>query len=226
MTGKQVSIKTGDAKSFKSYDELYAAFEKQLDYVVSTKIEVDNYLRARYSEFFPATFLSVVIRDCIQNGKDYYSGGPRYNTDYIQCTGIGTITDSLSAIKKHVFEEGSVSLDKLIDACNRNWEGEEALRLTMWNKTPFYGNDDDYADGIMQEVYSSLFEAIDGRNSTLGSTYHLNMLSTTCHNYFGKMTAATPNGRFARTPISDGTSPSHGADRKGPTAVKIGRAHV
>lgn len=219
MTGKQVSIKTGDAKSFKSYDELYAAFEKQLDYVVSTKIEVDNYLRARYSEFFPATFLSVVIRDCIQNGKDYYSGGPRYNTDYIQCTGIGTITDSLSAIKKHVFEEGSVSLDKLIDACNRNWEGEEALRLTMWNKTPFYGNDDDYADGIMQEVYSSLFEAIDGRNSTLGSTYHLNMLSTTCHNYFGKMTAATPNGRFARTPISDGTSPSHGADRKGPTAV-------
>ena len=219
LTGKQVGLQTGYAKDYKTYDELYEAFTKQLDYVVTTKIEVDNYLRARYAEFFPATFLSVVIRDCIQNGKDYYNGGARYNTDYIQCTGIGTITDTLSAIKKHVFEEKSVTLEKLVDACNNNWEGEEALRLTMWNKTPFYGNDDDYADSIMQQVYGSLFESIDGRHSILGPTYHLNMLSTTCHNYFGKMTAATANGRFARTPISDGTSPSHGADRNGPTAV-------
>ncbi|MDR1020817.1 MAG: formate C-acetyltransferase/glycerol dehydratase family glycyl radical enzyme, partial [Synergistaceae bacterium] len=166
-----------------------------------------------------ATFLSVVIRDCIENGRDYYNGGPRYNSDYIQCTGIGTITDSLSAIKKHVFEEGRVSLGDLVGACNKNWEDNEAMRLTMWNKTPFYGNDDDYADSIMQSVYDSLFRTIDGKPGILGPTYHLNMLSTTCHNYFGKMTAATPNGRFGGTPISDGTSPSHGADRNGPTAV-------
>ena len=71
----------------------------------------------------------------------------------------------------------------------------------------------------MQKVYNSLFEAIDGKPNTKGSTYHLNMLSTTCHIYFGKMLGATPNGRFAEKPISDGTSPSHGADRNGPTAV-------
>jgi len=219
MTGKRVGIETGELENFKTFDDLYSAFEKQLDYVVTTKIEVDNYLRSRYAEFFPATFLSVLIRDCIQNGLDYYNGGPRYNTDYIQCTGIGTITDSLSAIKKHVYEDKTVSLSDLIDACDKNWEGREALRLTMWNKTPFYGNDDDYADNLMQRVYNSLFEAIDGRHSILGPTYHLNMLSTTCHNYFGKMTAATPNGRFKGMPISDGTSPSHGADCNGPTAV-------
>ena len=219
LTGKQVSIKTGNAKDFKSFEDLYAAFEKQLDYAISTKVEVDNYLRSRYAISMAATFLSVVVSDCIQNGKDYYNGGPRYNTDYIQCTGIGTVTDSLSAIKKHVFEEKMVSLDKLVDACNKNWEGEEALRLTLWNKTPFFGNDDDYADTIMQKVYDSLFNAIDGRTSILGKTYHLNMLSTTCHNYFGQKTAATANGRFAGTPVSDGTSPSHGADRNGPTAV-------
>ncbi|MDL2263203.1 glycyl radical protein [Synergistaceae bacterium OttesenSCG-928-I11] len=219
MTGKQVSIQTGDPKNFKTFDDLYEAFEKQLDYVVTTKVEVDNYLRSRYAEFFPATFLSVVIRDCIQNGKDYYNGGPRYNSDYIQCTGIGTITDSLSAIKKHVYDEGKVSLDALVDATNKNWEGNEALRLTVWNKTPFYGNDDDYADDIMQRVYTSLFDTIDGRQSILGPTYHINMLSTTCHNYFGQKTAATANGRFKGMPISDGTSPSHGADRNGPTAV-------
>jgi formate C-acetyltransferase len=219
MTGKCVGLKTGDPKSFKSFDDLYEAFERQLDYVVTTKIEVDNYLRARYAEYFPATFLSVVISDCVQNGRDYYSGGARYNTDYIQCTGIGTITDSLSAIKKHVFEDGVVSLPDLVQICNENWEGAEALRLKIWNKTPFYGNDDDYADDIMRRVYGSLFNAIDSRRSTLGPTYHINMLSTTCHNYFGKMTAATANGRFKGTPISDGTSPSHGADRNGPTAV-------
>ncbi|GHV51216.1 glycyl radical enzyme [Synergistales bacterium] len=219
MTGQRIGLETGDASTFKTFGDLYSAFEKQLDYVVTAKIEVDNYLRARYAEFFPATFLSVLIRDCVRNGKDYYNGGPRYNSDYIQCTGIGTTTDSLSAIKKHVFEERKVSLSELVGACNKNWEGNEALRLSIWNKTPFYGNDDDYADDIMRGVYESLYNAIDGRRSILGPTYHINMLSTTCHNYFGKMTAATPNGRFKGTPISDGTSPSHGADRNGPTAV-------
>ncbi|MDR1514839.1 MAG: glycyl radical protein [Synergistaceae bacterium] len=219
MTGKRVGLKTGDIKTFKSFGDLYEAFERQLDYVVTTKIEVDNYLRARYAEYFPATFLSVVISDCVKNGRDYYSGGPRYNSDYIQCTGIGTITDSLSAIKKHVFENRTVSLPDLVEICNKNWEGAEALRLSIWNKTPFYGNDDDYADDLMRRVYGSLFNAIDSRRSILGPTYHINMLSTTCHNYFGKMTAATPNGRFKGMPISDGTSPSHGADRNGPTAV-------
>jgi formate C-acetyltransferase len=219
MTGKQIGLKTGKAKDFAGFEDVYAAFEKQLKYVVETKIEADNYLRARYAEFFPATFLSAVIRDCVEKGLDYYNGGPRYNSDYIQCTGIGTITDSLSAIKKHVFDDKKATLEQLVEACNKNWDGAEALRLTIWNKTPFYGNDDDYADDIMRRVYQSLFDNIDGKPSILGPTYHLNMLSTTCHNYFGKMTAATPNGRFKGTPISDGTSPSHGADRKGPTAV-------
>ena len=219
LTGKQVSVQTGDISTFKTFDDLYAAFEKQMDYAVSTKVKVDNYLRYQYATKMAATFLSVVIRDCIQKGKDYYNGGPRYNSDYIQCCGIGTITDSLSAIKKHVFEDGTYTLQQLVDAIKNNWEGQEAMRLTLWNKTPFFGNDDDYADDIMKVVYNSLFKMIDGRHSILGPTYHLNMLSTTCHNYFGQKLAATPNGRFAGMPESDGTAPSHGADRNGPTAV-------
>ena len=188
-------------------------------YVVETKIGVDNYLRYQYATNMAATYLSCVINDCIKNGKDYYNGGPRYNSDYIQCCGIGTITDSLSAIKKHVYDEGTYTLQELVDAMKANWEGHEAMRLTLWNKTPFFGNDDDYADDIMRRVYDSLFRNIDGKHSILGPTYHLNMLSTTCHNYFGQKLAATPNGRFSGMPESDGTSPSHGADRHGPTAV-------
>lgn len=219
LTGKQVSIKTGELSEFKTFDDLYAAFEKQMAYVVDTKIGVDNYLRYQYATNMAATYLSCVIRDCIEKGKDYYNGGPRYNSDYIQCCGIGTITDSLSAIKKHVYDEGTYTLQELVAAMKDNWEGHEAMRLTLWNKTPFFGNDDDYADDIMRRVYDSLFKTIDGKHSILGPTYHLNMLSTTCHNYFGQKLAATPNGRFSGMPESDGTSPSHGADRHGPTAV-------
>jgi formate C-acetyltransferase len=172
-----------------------------------------------FATYMPAPFLSVVISDCIKNGKDYYNAGPRYNTNYIQCCGIGTITDSLSAIKKHVFEDKNITMEYLLDALDKNFKDKEALRLRLFNKTPFYGNDDDYADSIMQRVYASLFEAIDGKPNTKGSQYHLNMLSTTCHIYFGQVLGASANGRFAGMPISDGTSPSHGADRNGPTAV-------
>ncbi len=219
LTGQRVGIGTGDPLGFSDFEDLYEAFCRQLEYVVDLKIRVNNYIERMYARHAPAPFLSVVIRDCIAKGKDYYDGGPRYNTNYIQCCGIGTVTDSLSAIKKHVFEDGAVPMGRLLDALAKNFDGEEALRLRLKNKTPCFGNDDDYADDIMRRVYASLFSAIDGRPSTKGSVYHLNMLSTTCHVYFGKMLGASANGRFAGTPESDGTSPSHGADRNGPTAV-------
>jgi formate C-acetyltransferase len=219
ITGRRVGLNTGDPRQFEDFDALYEAFSKQLNYIVDLKIKVNNLIERLYANYAPAPFLSVVIADCIANGKDYYDGGPRYNTNYIQCCGIGTVSDSLSAIKKHVFEDKTVTLEHLLEALQNNFTDEEALRLRLFNKTPFYGNDDDYADAIMQCVYASLFDAIDGKPNTKGSHYHLNMLSTTCHVYFGKVLGATPNGRRAGAPISDGTSPSHGADRYGPTAV-------
>jgi trans-4-hydroxy-L-proline dehydratase len=219
LTGKQVSIATGDATTFTSYKQLYDAFTRQLEHIVNLKIRVNNYIERMYAKYSPAPFLSVVIHDCIEKGKDYYDGGPRYNTNYIQCCGIGTVTDSLSAIKTHVFDNGSISMDRLLTALKCNFAEEEALRLKLWNKTPFFGNDDDRADAIMKRVYDSLFESIDGKANTKGTVYHLNMLSTTCHVYFGKMLGASANGRFSHLPESDGTSPSHGADRNGPTAV-------
>ena len=219
LTGKTVGLQTGDPKMFKDFDALYDAFVKQLQYIVDLKIKINNYIERMYAKYAPAPFLSVVIADCIANGKDYYNGGPRYNTNYIQCCGIGTVTDSLSAIKKHVFESKTVAMDEMLVAIQRNFSGQDALRLRLLNKTPFFGNDDDAADTLMQRVYADLFGAIDGKPNTKGTTYHLNMLSTTCHVYFGKMLGASANGRLAGLPISDGTSPSHGADRHGPTAV-------
>jgi formate C-acetyltransferase len=219
LSGQSVGLQTGNPKAFKHFDDLYGAFVRQLRYIVDLKIKINNHIERMYANYAPAPFLSVVIADCIANGKDYYNGGPRYNTNYIQCCGIGTVTDSLSAIQKHVFETKTVLMDNLLAALQDNFSGQEALRQRLLNKTPFFGNDDDTADTLMQRVYADLFAAIDGKPNTKGTTYHLNMLSTTCHVYFGKMLGASANGRLAGLPISDGTSPSHGADRNGPTAV-------
>jgi pyruvate formate-lyase/glycerol dehydratase family glycyl radical enzyme len=219
LTGRQVGPATGDPRAFTSFDQVYAAFEKQLAWVVGLKVRVNNRIERMYALHSPAPFLSVVINDCIARGRDYYDGGPRYNTNYIQCCGIGTVTDSLSAVKTHVYDEKTAGMERLLTALARNFEGEDLLRHQLKNKTPFFGNDDDRADAIMKRVYDSLFAAIEGRPNTKGTAYHLNMLSTTCHVYFGKMLGATPDGRLSGTPESDGTSPSQGADRNGPTAV-------
>jgi len=219
LTGEAVGSQTGNPLAFADFDMLYGAFVRQLNYIVDLKIKVNNYIERMYAKNAPAPFLSVVIADCIAKGKDYYNAGPRYNSNYIQCCGIGTVTDSLSAIKTHVFENKAIGMEDLLIALHRNFGGQEALRLQLLNKTPFYGNDDDKADAIMQRVYADLFAAIDGKPNTKGTSYHLNMLSTTCHVYFGKMLGASANGRLAGLPISDGTSPSHGADCNGPTAV-------
>ena len=220
VSGKMVGIQTGDPQNFKSFEALYSAFLQQLQFVVDQKMRVSNYIDRMFAKYAPAPFLSVVIDDCISRGKDYYDGGPRYNTSYIQCCGLGTVTDSLTALKKHVFEDKTFSIDRVLTAVLKNFEGEEMLRQTIINRTPFFGNDDDYADSIAVRVFDDLVETIDGKpNIKPGGKYHLNMLSTTCHVYFGKVMGATPNGRLAGKSISDGTSPSHGADTHGPSAV-------
>ncbi|MCD6346648.1 MAG: formate C-acetyltransferase/glycerol dehydratase family glycyl radical enzyme, partial [Bacteroidales bacterium] len=219
LTGKPAGLDCGDPREWTNFELLYAAFIKQLNYIVDTKIKVSNYIDRMFAKYAPAPFLSVVIDDCIAKGRDYYDGGPRYNTNYIQCTGLGTITDSLSALRKHVLEDKKYSWNEMLEAVANNFQGEEKMRQFILNRTPFFGNDDEYADSLAVRIYEDLFKAIDGKPNTKRESFHLNMLSTTCHIYFGLVLGATPNGRFSGKSISDGTSPSHGCDTHGPTAV-------
>ena len=219
VTNTKVGLETGDPRNFKSYDELYDAFLKQLHFVVDQKMRVSNYIDRMFAKYAPATFLSLFIDDCIAKGRDYYNCGPRYHSTYIQCTGLGTTTDCLSVLKKHVFEDKKIEMDTLLKAVAKNWEGEEKLRQFIVNRTPFFGNDDPYADSIAVKVYDDLVAEIDGKPNTKGTCFRLNMLSTTCHVYFGLVLGASVNGRFAKRSISDGTSPSHGSDTHGATAV-------
>jgi pyruvate formate-lyase/glycerol dehydratase family glycyl radical enzyme len=218
-SGEQIGPVTGDPRTFSSMEELYTAFETQVNYFVDVKARGNNVIERLYARYMPCPFLSIIVNDCIAKGKDYHDGGARYNTTYIQGVGLGTMTDALTSISYHVYDQHTFSMAELIDNLDVNYEGNEALRLKLLNRTPKYGNDDDLADTVMQRIFEIYFKAVDGRRNTKGGEYHINLLPTTVHIYFGSVTGATPDGRVAQAPLSEGISPVQGADHKGPTAV-------
>jgi pyruvate formate-lyase/glycerol dehydratase family glycyl radical enzyme len=218
-TGKQLGIATGNPEDLRSFDELMDAFRRQVEHFVDIKVRGNNVIERLYAEYMPVPFLSILIDDCIARGKDYNDGGARYNTNYVQGVGIGTMTDSLTAIRRHVFDEKTMTLPDLLDLLEKNFEGYEKTRLLLVNRTPKYGNDDEYADRIMRQVFETFYNAVNGRKNTKGGCYRINLLPTTCHVYFGSVTGATPDGRKAYAPLSEGISPVQGSDRHGPTAV-------
>lgn len=218
-TKKTIGLQTADLDSFNSFDDLMTAYEKQLRHFVDLKIEGNNIIEQIYATEMPAPFMSLVIEDCIKNATDYNAGGARYNTNYIQGVGLGSITDQLTAIKYHVFDHKNIEFRELKKAIDQNFEGFEELLDTLINNTPKYGNDDDYADDQARRVFNLYFEAINGRPTTKNGKYRINMLPTTSHMYFGSVIGAMPDGRKAGKPLSEGISPVQGADRKGPTSV-------
>ena len=218
-SGKQIGLELGYGKDFKTYDELWEAFKKQLQHIVNIKIRGNNVIEQLYAQEMPAPCLSVVTNDCISNAKDYNAGGARYNTNYIQGVGIGTVTDCLAAVKYNVYDKQNFTMEELIKAMEHDFEGYDAIYRMVHDKTPKYGNDDDYADDIMQEVFELYRSEITGRPNMKGGKYGVDMLPTTCHVYFGDVILATPNGRKAHKPVSEGISPEKSADTNGPTAV-------
>jgi pyruvate formate-lyase/glycerol dehydratase family glycyl radical enzyme len=218
-TGRRIGLETGDPTQFTTFEELLEAYRKQLGHFVDIKARGNNVIERLYARYIPVPFLSLLIDDCIATGKDYHDGGARYNTTYIQGVGLGTLTDAMTAVKYHVFDEKSLTMEALLAVLGDNFAGHEKVRQMLVNRTPKYGNDDDYADSVMVALFNAYFYAIDGRKNTKGGTYHINLLPTTVHVYFGSVIGATPDGRMAEKPLSEGISPVQGADRRGPTAV-------
>lgn len=218
-TGKKIGLITGNPDQFKSFKELFKAYKKQLQYFVDIKVQGNNIIERLYAEYLPTPFLSLLIDDCIARGKDYHDGGARYNTSYIQGVGLGTMTDVLTSIKYNIYDKKIISMGKLLKSLKTNFSGEESLRQRLLNRTPKYGNDEDYADDVMRMIFESYYESVSGRPNTKGGIYQINFLPTTVHVYFGKMCGASADGRISKEPLSEGISPVQGADRKGPTAV-------
>lgn len=219
QTGKKLGLETGNPRDFKSYQELFDAFTNQVKHFIDIKVRGNSIIENIYAKHCPAPLMSVIVDDCIEKAMDYQRGGARYNTRYIQGVGTGTITDSLASIKYNVFDKKKFDMGTLLDAMDANFEGYENILNLVKNKTPKYGNDDDYADDIMVSVFNLYYNTITGRPTATGGQYRINMLPTTCHVYFGEVMNASPNGRLAGIPLSEGISPEKGGDTNGPTAV-------
>jgi len=234
-SGKQLGPHTGPPESFQSFEALFTAFRTQLRHFIDLKIRGSRLIERMYADHMPAPFLSVLIDDCILKGLDYNAGGARYNNTFIQMVGLGSMADCLSALRQLCFDKenaGSNSksgngtgqgatqeLSELVKILDRDFADQEVLRQRLINRTHKYGNDDDYADDLMLQVFNACFEEVDGRPDARGGHYRVEMLPTTCHVYFGGVTGAMPDGRKAGLPLSEGISPVQGADRHGPTAV-------
>ncbi len=218
LTSKQVGLKAGDPTSFRTFDELLEAYTKQIKHFVDIKIK-GNLIIERIWAQNPSPFLSIIIEDCIKNGKDYNDGGAKYNTSYIQIVGMGSITDCLTSLKYNVYDNQIYTMEQMLEVLKNNFEGFEEIRQKLISRTPKYGNDKDYADLITQQIFEIVYNAIDGRPNTRGGVHRINLLPTTVHIYFGMVTGATPDGRKAFTPLSEGISPVQGMDINGPTSV-------
>ncbi|MEM3714561.1 MAG: glycyl radical protein [Nitrososphaeria archaeon] len=222
-SGKQIGKKTGNVVEFKTYDDLYDAFIDQVKYFIDLKMKGNDLIEILYAKYLPVPFLSLWLDDCVKNGKDYNSGGTRYNTQYIQIVGLGTVADSLASLKYHIFENKTFSISELLKALEQNFEGYENIKeiLQNPNRTPKFGNDDDFVDEIAKKIVDDLVTIIESyppspiRNASKRAYF----LPTTAHVYFGKVTGATPDGRIAGFPVSEGISPVQGMDRKGIAAV-------
>ena len=218
-TGVQVGPATGDPSLFTSFDEFMLAYKQQVNHFADIKVRGNNVIEKTFASHLPVPFLSLLLEDCIANGKDYNAGGARYNTTYIQGVGLGSITDILTSIKYNIYDRSRFTWSEVLTALKNNFEGQEEMQYEMIYHTPKYGNDDDYADEQAVAVFEMFYDAVNGRPTPRGGVHRINMLPTTSHVYFGNVTGATPDGRKAYVPLSEGISPFQGVDRQGPTAV-------
>jgi formate C-acetyltransferase len=223
-SGRQLGPETGDLDSFETVDLLFEAYRTQFRHFLEIKLRGNQLIERMYATRMPAPFLSVMTDDCVKRSRDYNAGGARYNNTYIQFVGLGSLTDSFSAVKHLCFPEtgkhnSASPLSELVRALDADFVGHDSLRQRLLNKIPKYGNDDDAADSIMVRIFNTCIEELDGRPDTKGGRYRVEMLPTTCHVYFGSVTGALPDGRRAGAPLSEGVSPVQGADRRGPTGV-------
>lgn len=218
-TNRQIGLKTGQASDYHDFDQLIAAYRRQVNYFADIKIRGNNVIEKTFATFLPVPFLSVLVEDCIANGKDYNNGGARYNTSYIQGVGLGSVTDMLTSIRHNIYDNKKYSWDELLKALKSDFREYEKVQYDLIYETPKYGNDDDYADQHAVTVFEIFYDSVNGRPNTRGGIHRINMLPTTSHVYFGSVIGATADGRNAWLPLSEGISPFQGVDHNGPTSV-------
>jgi formate C-acetyltransferase len=176
-------------------------------------------LARAHAEQRPVPLASSGTDDCLTRGLDVTAGGALYNFTGVQGVGLATVADSLAAIDWLVFQKGRVTIEELLAALDSDFADQEPLRQMLLNRAPKYGNDDDNADRFSRLVAEIYCRAVERHQNFRGGWYSPGLYSVTTHVAFGLMVGATPDGRHAGQPLSQGISPAHGRDRSGPTAA-------
>jgi len=226
LTGRKVSIESGEAESLASMDDLLAAYGKQIAFWVKRMVDIFNVIEKIHAENIPFPFNSMLVSDCLDKATDYLSGGARYNLNGTQGVGIANMADALSAIDHVVYHESKLSLTELIDTLKNNFEGSEYIHQYILNRIPRYGNDDDQADVLAREVGRIYCMEVEKHRSPRGARYHPGLYPVSANVPLGRDVAASPDGRKAREALADGIAPCHDADMKGPTAVLCSVAKI
>ena len=218
-TGKQLGPQTGDVSDMKSFDDVMAAYTKQMEYFVRLMCHADNMVDLAHGEKVPLPFLSSLVEDCIGRGKSLQEGGAIYNFTGPQGVGVANTGDSLTAIKKLCFDEKVISLPELKAILDKDWEGAENIRQMALNRVPKYGNDDDYADEIAVEAANIYCREVNKYRNPRGGQFQPGLYPASANVPLGWVVAATPDGRKKASALADGVSPTGGVDISGPTAT-------
>lgn len=216
MTGKMFSLQSGGIETYGDLTELFEAHVKK---AVKQLAVINNMGDLILKDVAPLPYLSALVEGCIEKGRPLVEGGAVYNFTSLHAPGLATVADSLAALKRLVFEHKEISLDELRDALESDFNGKETLRQMLMNKSPKYGNDDDYVDDIAKQLVELFCSEVEKYPNARGGMCWPGLWGSENSIPMGLKVGATPDGRKAGKPIADGNSPSQGKDLKGPTAV-------
>ena len=206
-------------EDIKSYEEFYDWYKKELLKFTEVCMDCMNLYDAALPYSYPTPLLSIIMRDCIENGMDVTGGGAKYNHTGINATGMAHVVDSLAAIKELVFEKHAVTLSEFAEILKKNYVGYEEFRKYILKKCPKFGNDDDRADLIMKDLLAEYNKLIESKTNARGGKWQLGLYSVEDHARMGLRTGALPNGKLQGEALANALSPVQGADTVGPTAL-------
>jgi formate C-acetyltransferase len=210
--------KAGTLASFSSFEEFLGSYKKFVHNVIQNTLASLQAADRAHDELLPNPFVSLVMDGPTETGRDVKSGGARNNITGVNLVGVGTLADSLAAVKKIIFEEKRLALTQLHKLMQENFEGNEQLRLLLQNGAPKFGNDEEYVDHIARDLVKYLRKEFSGLRTYRGGRYGIGLHSEAIHVLFGMATGATPDGKKAGQPLSVGGGPAHGRDVSGYTA--------
>lgn len=219
MSGKQLGLKTGDPKSFDTFDDFKAAVEKQLAYIIKQHAIATTFIERIHRDYLPCPLLSCLHMDCVETGKSLMQGGARYNVGPGNLgIGLTDCVNSLAAIKQLIYNKKAVTWNQLLNTLENDFSTDGRIRKMLLS-APKWGNDDDYVDDFGREITDFMVKEHHKYKTLTGKYLMPALLPVSSNVPMGKVVWTLPSGRKAYEPLADGISPNHGTDKLGPTAV-------